>query len=385
MQPENKMLSEMLNPFNTKTYVSKELFCDRQKELKMLLEYVENGSNITFVSPRRIGKTGLIYRFFDEIRSLQLPIDTYYVDIYSSASVADFNRLLSEAICYNSRKEQSLVKKFFRVLANVHPVLSFDAVSGAPQVSLSYQTEAEQIATMKNILAFLESQPRRVLLAIDEFQQIRNYEIANMEALLRTYIQPLRNVQFIFCGSRHHVMMDMFMSASRPFYASTRFMYLEKLDRAVYADFIRQKFVENGKNIDDEALEFILGYTECYTFYTQTLCQSVFAASKRQATVEIAKQCAASIIKANEPIYLQYRTMLTPQQWKYLKAVAHEGVLTQPMSAQFTAKYGIGTASNSKRLLTTLIDKELILENVTVDKITYQVYDLFLRKYLEGI
>ncbi|MCQ2338558.1 MAG: hypothetical protein MJ001_06515 [Paludibacteraceae bacterium] len=79
---------------------------------------------------------------------------------------------------------------------------------------------------------------------------------------------------------------------------------------------------------------------------------------------------------------MQYRTMLTAQQWKYLRAVAKEGVMERPTSAEFVGKYNIGTASNSKRLLKTLVDKELILENISVDKTTYQIYDIFFGKYL---
>lgn len=375
----------MTNPFISRGYYSKDLFCDRKTELNMLLEYVENGADITFVSPRRIGKTGLIHRLFDEIKENSMPFDTYYVDIYSSTSVADFNRLFSEAVCTNAKRETSFVKKFFRILANVHPVLSFDVLTGAPQIELSYQNPHEQIDTLKNILTFLENQPNKVLVAIDEFQQICDYDIPNMEAILRTHIQQLKNVQFIFCGSKRHVMMDMFMSAKRPFFSSTRFMYLNKLDRQVYAEFIRDLFKNHGKNIDDDALDFVLDYTEVHTFYTQTLCQSLYSATKHTATLTMAKECASAIIKANEQIYLQYRTMLTAQQWKYLRAVAKEGVIERPTSAEFVNKYSIGTASNSRRLLKTLVDKELILENITADRTTYQVYDIFFGKYLSTL
>ncbi len=50
----------MINPFVSRGYISKELFCDRKTELDTLVNYIENGADITFVSPRRIGKTGLI-------------------------------------------------------------------------------------------------------------------------------------------------------------------------------------------------------------------------------------------------------------------------------------------------------------------------------------
>ena len=54
----------MLSP-----YAGKDLFCDRESELNTLFEIVTNGANATLISPRRMGKTGLIYRLFDEISS----------------------------------------------------------------------------------------------------------------------------------------------------------------------------------------------------------------------------------------------------------------------------------------------------------------------------
>lgn len=61
----------MTNPFILEPHVPKELFCDRDEEQKLMLYYLQNNANITLVSPRRYGKTGLIYRVFDEIKTMQ--------------------------------------------------------------------------------------------------------------------------------------------------------------------------------------------------------------------------------------------------------------------------------------------------------------------------
>ena len=86
------------NPFILRPYLSKDLFCDREKELAELLSYIENGRNITLISPRRLGKTGLIFRAFDELRTNYDNYDTYYVDISSTSSLDSFIKLLAESI-----------------------------------------------------------------------------------------------------------------------------------------------------------------------------------------------------------------------------------------------------------------------------------------------
>ena len=80
----------MKNPFTIVPYISKEYFCDREKETKTIIEYLQNGSNITLISPRRYGKTGLIYRVFDELKQQKADINTCYVDIYATESLDDF-------------------------------------------------------------------------------------------------------------------------------------------------------------------------------------------------------------------------------------------------------------------------------------------------------
>lgn len=49
----------MDNPYIFREYKSKELFCDRQEELKKLLTKALSGADKTLIAQRRIGKTGL--------------------------------------------------------------------------------------------------------------------------------------------------------------------------------------------------------------------------------------------------------------------------------------------------------------------------------------
>ena len=60
-------MENIVNPFIIKGYVSKEYFCDRKNELETLHRNVKNGSNTTIISPRKMGKSRLIFRFFDDL------------------------------------------------------------------------------------------------------------------------------------------------------------------------------------------------------------------------------------------------------------------------------------------------------------------------------
>ena len=372
----------MDNPFSLVPYVSKELFCDRENETKTILEYIFNGSNITLISPRRYGKTGLIYRIFDEIKQKKVGINTCYVDIYATENLEDFIKVLSEAVIASLEKKTT-IKSFFQFLGGLRPMLSYNALTGNPELTMTYLSDHEKQQTLASVLDFIEKQDKKTIVAIDEFQQIRKYS-TNMEALLRSYIQPLKNVQFIFCGSKKHIMTEMFTDARSPFYESTRCLYLDKIPRDIYIEFIVAMFARGKKTITEDALEFILDWTKLHTFYTQSLCNHVFMKSGNKIGKDDVLRSAAQILKENEQTFIQWRDLLTSNQWNYLKAVAKEQSLEKPYSTLFLQKYNIGTSANSQRLLETLIDKELILANSTLEGVSYSVYNVFLSRWLEN-
>ena len=373
----------MKNPFTIVPYVSKEYFCDREKETETIIEYLQNGSNITLISPRRYGKTGLIYRVFDELKQQKSDINACYVDIYATESLDDFIKVFSEAVIA-SLKKKNAIRSFFQFLGGLRPKLSYDPLSGNPELTLTFLSDHEKQQTLAGILKFIEQQDKKTIVAIDEFQQIRNYN-TNMEALLRSHIQPLHNVQFIFCGSKKHIMTEMFTDAKSPFYESTRCLYLEKIDRGIYADFIVNMFAKGKKTVTPEALDFILDWTRRHTFYTQSLCNHLFIKNTKNIGKEEVLRSANQILKENEQTFLQWRDLLTSHQWNYLKAVAKEQSVEKPYATQFLQKYGIGTSANSQRLLEALIDKELILATSTLEGVSYSVYNVFLSRWLESL
>lgn len=371
-----------MNPFFLTPHTPTLYFCDRKKETEDIVNYLENGSNVTLISPRRYGKTGLIYHCFDTIAARRKDVEMYYADIYATSNPDDFIAVLAEAVSKVLKKE-SLIKAFLKTLGSIRPVFSQDPLSGAPQLSFRFQSDSERRYSLKALFDFLERRPKKVIVAIDEFQQIRQYEGLPMEALLRTYIQPLTNVQFIFSGSRKHVMADMFTAEISPFYESASLYTLDKINRAVYADFISDKFDEAKKRITEEAVDFILDWTCAHTFYTQFLCNRVFQNVRKDASIMDVLNAADTILYENHEAFLERRALLTPKQWKFLIAIAKEGEVSEPTSAAFLQKHKLGAPSSIARLLSSLTDKELLLETKTATGCSYRVYNVFFSRWLE--
>ena len=172
----NKKKRIPLNPFVLTGYVSPDYFCDRQKETDKIISALLNGRNITLTSPRRMGKTGLIHHVFHNMQENN-DVKCFYVDLYQTDSL------------------ELLVKK----LADTIPGFKVDVEPGQAEYSLS------------EIFAYMEQSDYRCFVAFDEFQTIAGYADKNVEALLRSYIQRLTNVNFIFSGSQRHVLENMFV------------------------------------------------------------------------------------------------------------------------------------------------------------------------------
>ena len=375
----------MENPFIIKSYESKELFCDREEELQMMLRNCVNHSDMTLISQRRMGKTGLILRLFDEIKDVRPDIHTMYVDIFASRNIDDFIKLMAEAAMRSFQPKTSIGEKLMTFIKSLRPQLSFDIITGEPQLQIAYQTAHEKEYTLRGLFDFLSSQGVHIVIAIDEFQQIRDYPEQNMEALLRTYIQQTHNLTFIYCGSKKHMMADIFVNEKKPFYNSTSYVSLDKISEASYSEFIRRLLSERHRTITEEALQFVLDWTCRHTYYTQQLCHTVYADGSTDITIKEVKKACEQLMKQGETIYLQYRQMLTDKQWGYLIAVAKEGSIQQITSSEFLNKHNIGTPSASRRLVDALVEKGLLNDDVSVSGITYSVSDVFLSHWMERL
>lgn len=375
----------MENPFIIKSYESKNLFCDREEELQMMLRNCVNHTDMTLISQRRMGKTGLILRLFDELRDTRPDIHTIYLDIFATRTIDDFIKMMAEAAMRSFKSQTTIGDKLLSFIKSLRPQFTFDSITGEPQLQIAYQSAHEKEYTLRGLFEFLDSQQEHIVIAIDEFQQICDYPEKNMEALLRTYVQQTHNMTFIFCGSKRHIMANIFANEKRPFYNSTVLMSLDKISEVSYSSFIRRLLTERQRSVDDDALQFILEWTRRHTYYTQQLCHTIYANGSTQINIEDVKQACIQLMKQGEAVFLQYRQMLTEKQWNFLIAVAKEGCVRQITSASFLKRHKVGTPSVSKRLAESLCEKGLLNDESQIDGTIYSVADVYLSRWMERL
>ncbi len=361
------------NPFLTQGYAGKEYFCDRQAETKAIRSTLENGRNITLISLRRIGKTGLIHHVFHEMKS-----DCVYLDILHTTTFQEFTITFGKAVINQLESPiGKTLEQFTSLFKRLKPSITFDSVSGQPAFDLTVGSEKEAENTLEDIFNYLKKRKKKVTIAIDEFQQISFYPGKKTEALLRSYIQNLHHVQFIFSGSSKHILTAMFSQASRPFYQSTQFLFLDNIAKDAYLEFISNHFNKFRKTIDASLVEEILEWSRLHTYYVQLFCHKVFSRTEKKLTLQLLSEIKQEIFKENEPYFISYRNLLSEQQWNLLKAIAKEGEVTKITQKSFLNKHHL-SASSVQRSVKALEEREMIVH----ENSRYRVYDVFLGRWL---
>lgn len=372
------------NPFPITSYQGPRYFCDREAETDQLREALMNGRNITLFSPRRMGKTGLIHHLFNSLKEEKC--NTCYIDIFGTEDMNGFlNRLANAVLSSISTKKENIISKALETFGKLRPQISYNSLSGIPQISFTLQNEAEKQATLDEIFDILESQKRPNYIAIDEFQQISKYPEKNTEQLLRSYIQHLKKTFFVFSGSQRHLLTPMFSDPKRAFYQSSGFLALNKLEYDIYKSFIIQQFETNKQKISPEVVDFILDWTKSYTFYTQYLCNRIFSKGKGRIDEELTKTTIGEIFAERETVFYNYRNLLSPHQYQLLAAIAMEDKVSEPTGQAFMKKHDLSNASTIRKNLLALIDKEMIYETPSKDKPVYEVYDVFLSRWFQWL
>ncbi len=363
------------NPFVTEGYVGRDYFCDRKSELEDVLTALRGGRNLTLYSPRRMGKSGLIHRAFEELAQ---EARCYYLDIMHTRSLRDFSQMLSRKIIGSMddplEKVAQKVSKFF---TSFRPVMYNDELTGQLKISLEVLPGKEE-HSLEETFHYIEQSGEMCYIAFDEFQQIANYDGVNAEALLRSYVQFIPNCHFVFSGSKTHLMQEMFTSPKRPFYQSTQPLSLKEISREAYYDFALRLFSEAGIDLRVEAFDYIYNSVFGHTWYVQYWLSKMYDIADTYADVKTAKEALYKIMDEMEDNFETYVNLLTEPQLQVMVALSREGMVEKPRSNVFVKKHDLPGPSTISACLKKLVDDDMVL----LQKGGYSVYDRFFMRWL---
>lgn len=347
-----------LNPFVIHGYSSPETFCDREAETEKLLRAIENGRNVTLLAERRIGKTGLICHLFHQLRA-QGRLPCILVDVFATQNLLEFTKCFASAVIgsMDTRLDKALqiATGFFR---SFRPNLTVDAVTGAPTLSFGLQPLPVE-STLKECFGYLSAKGPCVV-ALDEFQQVADYPEKGTEALLRASVQQLPETRFIFAGSRHHLMTEMFASAKRPFYSSTQTLPLERIDPERYFAFAQRHMAAAGVELARDVFDRVYAMFDGVTWNVQVMLNRLY--ERRRAGQTDVQEVVSELLQEKSWEYAALLRSLPAGVVRLLKAVARAHCVKEPTAATFLAANALHGASSVRLSAKKALEDELLYE-----------------------
>ena len=375
-------MGKVKNPFIVTGKINEEYFCDRVNETARLIKTVTNGNNLVIISPRRMGKTGLIQYCYDK-PEISNDYYTFFIDILHTSSLREFTYLLGKTIYEELLpRSKKMVSLFAQTIKSISGKFGFDPMTSLPTFNVELGDIERPEYTLEEIFHYLENADKPCIVAIDEFQQIAKYPEKNIEALLRTYIQKIKNSNFIFAGSERHLMQEMFVSSARPFYNSADIMELGVIPADLYIPFIVKHFEDAGRSIKPENVEYVYNLFKGHTYYIQRTFNGAFADTEEhnECTLEVIENAIGSMIDNNSVIFREILSNIPEKQKVVLYAIAKEGEVKAITSSDFIKRHSLTSASSVQSAVNKLLEKDYITCRNKVYSLTDKLFAMWINK-----
>ena len=358
----------MKNPFVYGAIVTGKHFVDREKEIKELTVGLLGGQHIILYSPRKMGKSSLLEETFRRINksgnAIAFRMNLQMVETKEALA----SMLIDETVkrTYSSIEKLGKELKVLFKRINVRVFIDKEGKIGVEPI-FGKITEL-----LKDALAFPEEVARkkhkRIILAFDEFQEIEKFNGIEMEKLFRAIIESHRNVSYIFTGSERHMITLIFEAQERPFYRFGRFLELKPIPDRNLRRFIIKKFNETHKKITDDAIDYVIEFSEGIPYYIQCLCHESWYLAEREITEQtIHEALEEKILPAlSGGFEIIWKKIRSESQRKLLLGMTWEDKKVG-YSLNFIRKYDLKSTSHVKKALGALENIGLVHERRITD------------------
>ena len=360
------------NPF-TLGIVSKKDFCNRNEELENLLSHARGGNNVVLLSPRRFGKSSLVYKTLEVLE--REGFLCVYVDLFPVISERDFIERFSVGVFKGIGRgadPRTIGRKVLNMFTRLIPSFEVKPDGVGISVKLDRSTNADLLLDdlMDGIHKYVKGKKIKACIALDEFQEITELpESKKIEGILRSHIQHHKEISYLFVGSRRRILKDMF-SKKRPFYKSAFSYALKEIPGDEFIKCIVARFKESGKNCPSEIAEGIYEMVRGYPYYVQKLSSIVWDLTTTQCDPEILQQAYRILLETEGIDFEGIWSSLTLTNKAVLRAIAKEPTAS-PYTREYLERYQL-SLGGAQRAIKNLLNKDLIEK---VQDGTYRVTD----------
>ncbi|MCG2724637.1 MAG: ATP-binding protein [Elusimicrobia bacterium] len=374
-----------MNPFVFGEVVEGFNFIDRKAEIKTLVRDIEDGQKIFLIAPRRYGKTSLLVKTTEKLKTRGVRV--IYIDLYKTASLEQFTAALGKSMSEMRKLEFGEAVKFIKeFISGLRPQFSVN-----PDGSMSLGVDAtppqkEVFQMIENLLAypqrFAKKENQRVVVMFDEFQEIADIGGEPLEKLMRAVIQKQRDVSYIFCGSKKTMMNEMASRKSRAFFGIGPITHLEKIQNEYFEKYMAGNFSKGNFDYSKEALRAIIRNAGEIPYYIQYLAHELWdmKAEDKKITAQDVEKAVGLIAKRNSPIYQMLWEGFPQTQKRLLQGLAADPKATI-FSGSFITRFQMKSSALVKKSLSLLIKKEIIEKENDEYIFTDHWFSIWVRKY----
>lgn len=355
-------MKRVKNPFIVSGKIEPDYFCDRVEESARLIKSLTNGNNLVLISPRRMGKTGLVQFCYDK-PEISDNYYTVFIDLLHTTSLREFTFLFGKSIFESIIPlGHKVLATFVQTLRSLSGKISVDLVTNMPTFNLELGDITHPTLTLDEIFAYLEKADKPCIVTFDEFQQIANYPEKNIEALLRSHVQRAANANFIFAGSEYHIMQEMFTSSAKPFYNSADTLELKAINLDEYIRFVTRLMTENHRQVSPEVIKAVYRLYRGNTYAMQKTFNELFSILSEGETCSQATLVTAinNVIDSKEPMFREQLSGISDTHKPLLYAIASDGEAERVTSAGFVKGHKLASASAVQHSITQLLSKGIL-------------------------
>ena len=376
----------MDNPFVYGEVVPSAAFIDRVVELDRLVRDLTEGQKVFLISPRRYGKSSLIRQALSTMARRGALTVEVTVSSFSSyvAFLEGYARALMAAETRWDRA-RSWLKEAIRSARTEIRYTPGESPLGSLTVSFpSVKSERDVSRLAQDVFALpgrlAEARRRKVVVALDEFQAIAEFDGGSVEHAMRAAVQHQREVGYVFAGSEPSLMERM-LTPKRPFYKAGPVMRLEKIAADEFAAALDTRFKRSGFKPDDGLGDAIVELAGNLPYDVQRLAHEtwdeVHAAGGKRATLDHLHQALSRLLREQETMFEALWQHLTLAQRAVLRAVVIESGHSV-LSEDVRTRHRLGGTSTVQAALNALVRDDVISREGK----RYTVVDSLLREWV---
>ncbi|MDR2848687.1 MAG: ATP-binding protein [Bacteroidales bacterium] len=317
-----------MNPFSYGTVARGDNFYDRKVECTRIVQTLSGGNNLVLYAPRRFGKTSLVFKAIEQLE--RQGFICIYFDFMLVFSPESFVRLYTKALSAKQNNMEKFAQTFTSIIKNIRPILSFDS-TGVPELSIDFAgstVDETLIAQLLDMPEKMAAGKRRVLVFFDEFQEAERLNNINFEGLLRSKIQQQRSTNYLFFGSKTHLLKELFNNKKMVFYNAASQMSIGALPEKDTIAYLKGKFAASSIALDTETAQYIIAVAANIPHYIQMMAAEIWqymVNNIQTVTKEIVDDCVRRLLVLRNDYYMELFDNQSKSKKQLLQALRLNG------------------------------------------------------------